>query len=110
MDAGADRADVRTRTVGRVAGTDQGAVLSRRVRVTVEREDLRDAHRAGLDVLVRERELLRDRPLELRISLLIDLAAARDVVQSEPGVLPFRLAGHRQQVIPRRLRGGVPEQ
>src|SRR5262249_17466631 len=104
------RADVRTLSVGGVAGADQRAARRRRVGLPGERQPLPAADLPGLDALARERQCPGDRPFETRIRLVVDPAPARDVVATEPGVLPLRLAGHRQQVIPRELDAWVEEQ
>src|SRR5581483_1683189 len=75
-----DRPDERARAVGRVAGAEQRTAVGRAVRLAEARENLRDGHLPRPDVVVGERERLRNRPAELRVHLRVLLAAGGDVV------------------------------
>src|SRR5262245_11361215 len=83
--------------VGGVARTDERAAVHRAVRVAVERQNLRHTHLPGLDVVIREWKFVRNRPLELRVRLLVHLPALRHVVGREPGVLALSFALHRHR-------------
>src|SRR5262249_22807299 len=88
----------------------QWAVLRRGVGVAVVGQHLGHRNLTGLEVVVAEGKLLRNRTCELRLGLRVHGSVRRNVVLAETGVGSQGLARNRESVIHLLRRIGIVEE